>query len=82
MCICITHLEMNIGLVSSLNLTNKLAPHFSHFLLCGNFQRKQDVKTNFVIKTCLSLITGKPEKKEKLIIIICKTKVGVLSTRS
>ncbi len=31
MCICITHLEMNTGLVSSLNLTNNLAPHFSHF---------------------------------------------------
>ncbi len=64
MCICITHLEMNTGLVSSLNLTNKLAPHFSHFFLCGNFQRKQDVQRNFVSKICLSLITGKPEMKE------------------
>ncbi len=65
MCICITHLEMNTGLVSSLNLTNKLAPHFSHFfLLCGNLQRKQDVQRNFVSKICLYLIFGKPEKKE------------------
>jgi hypothetical protein len=64
MCICITHLEMKTGLVSSLNLTNKLAPHFSHFLLSGNFQRKQNVQINFVSKKCLSLITGKTEKKE------------------